>query len=113
MGFLRSGVCFPELSTVKAEHCAAIFTSWGNGPNVYSLECSATDFSLSTFNACKRVDGGACSVFIQPYPDFPACSYDGTVNLSLEYFGVLLAFLTVVYVATKIKRYFWNDKEGL
>ena len=113
MGYLRSGVCFPDLSTVKAEHCADTLIGWGYQSYAMSAQCVSTDFSSSSYSVVTKLNGADYQSYTTAYPAFPACSYDGTVNVALEYFGVLLAFLTVVYVATKLKRYFWNDKEGL
>lgn len=113
MGYLRQGVCFPDLPIVKAEHCAGVASAWGSGASAYSLECTSSDFSLSTFDVCKRLDGGACVSYAQPYPPFPVCVYDGGIALSMELFTAVLGFLVVVYVGARLKRFVWDQKEGI
>ncbi|MFZ3082417.1 MAG: hypothetical protein WA157_06965 [Rhodoferax ferrireducens] len=51
--------------------------------------------------------------YAQPYPPFPVCVYDGGIALSMELFTAVLGFLVVVYVGARLKRFVWDQKEGI
>ena len=71
MTALYRGICYPEADAAKQAACSAASTIWGDKDAVYSVECASQIFGGSDMTLCKRVNGGACQMFTQPYPTFP------------------------------------------
>jgi len=111
MGFLYKGACYPDLSSAAAAQCSAAGQSWGSTTSAYTVECTANTTTALTM--CRRLNGSTCTNYSQPVNVFPSCSYDGTSGLALDYFGAVLGFLVIVYVASKLKRIFWNSHESI
>lgn len=112
MGVLYKGVCFPSADFAQAEFCSGYWASYSSSTGVTELRCAApgaTKFDIST------AVNGVLQPGVTPgdYPVFPACGYDSGVNLSSEYFSAVLAFLVIVWLATRIKRMFWGNHEGI
>ena len=113
MGFLFKGVCYPDLPTAKAEQCSQAAQSWGATTSQYTVECTSTSFTSASMSMCRRLNGGTCTNYTIPYHSYPSCSYDGAVGTSLDFFGALLAFLVVIFVASRIYKMFWRSHEAL
>jgi hypothetical protein len=113
MGSLYKGVCFPDLPTAKAEQCAQSNAVWGATTSMYTVECNSTVFTGTTFNSCRRLNGGTCTNITVPFNTYPSCTYDGDVTKSLDFFGALLGFLVVVFVASRIYKMFWGSHESM
>lgn len=111
MGVQYKGVCYPTAELAKANACASSYQSTIATTNVYTSECTTTNFGTSGPAAmviCKRTNGGACTNINQPYPVFNPCTYDAPSSMSSEYFAAVLAFLVVVYVGKHIYKLFWR-----
>lgn len=111
MGYSFNGVCYPTVEQAKVEQCSQFGQIWGSTTTYYTAECSAV---LPTgLNICHRTNGGACKNSTLPFQTYQSCDHDGGVNMSLEYFGLILGFVVIVYVAARLKDYFWGKHEGL
>jgi len=113
MGSLYKGVCFPDLPTAKAEQCSQAGATWGSTTSQYTVECTSTAFTGTTMNICRRLNGGTCSNYTVPFHTYPSCAYDGSVGTSLDYFGVVLGFLVITFVAARIYKFFWRSHEAM
>jgi hypothetical protein len=76
------------------------------GSDLYTADCSSTDFSGPTMDLCKRMNGGICTTVSQPWPVTPDCSHDGGVSLSYDYFLVGLTFICIVWGGKKLIQLF-------
>jgi hypothetical protein len=111
VGAQYKGVCFPTVEMARADACASVSQFQLTGANLYSAECTTSNFSLTgPMAVCKRTNGGACVNVNQPYPPFQPCSFDSPVRQSSEYFALALGFLAVVFVGRWIYDFF-NPKD--
>jgi hypothetical protein len=113
MGFLFKGTCYPDLPTVKAEQCSQAGQAWGAGTSQYTVECTSTSFTSTSMAMCRRLNGGNCTNYSIPYHAYPSCRHDGSVGTSLDFFGALLSFLVIIFVAARIYKIFWRSHESL
>lgn len=110
---LFNGTCYPDALLAHAERCGSFGQVWGNTTTVYTAECTAVNATTGALTICKRTNGGACTNITQPVAVYPTCIYTGQTSMSLDYFGALLGFLVIVFVASRIKRMFWGQHEGV
>lgn len=117
MGFLFSGVCYPDLPTAKQAECTAQSFAWGNNGSttVYTADCTSTAFDAAQVNMtiCRRSNGGACTNSTKPYLSYSSCAWDGGTGMTVDYFGALLAFLAIVLVAKRLTSIFWRNHESI
>lgn len=117
MGALHQGVCFSDTATAKADHCSKVDNvlqvASGGTTNVYTVECTNPALTATTWQGCKRLNGGACTNYSAISPTFLSCTYDGSTSLQLDYFKAIFAFLVIVWVGKQLYRKFWGDHQGI
>lgn len=106
MGALFQNVCYPSPVEARTQACALFDVKNSVGATLYSNECTSSVFTGPTMSICKRTNGGACTTIAQPWPLTPACSHEGGVTLSYDYFLVVLAFLIIVWGGKKLIQLF-------
>lgn len=111
MGALHKGACYPSEAEAQAQACSSVFSFAAGGGAVYSAECQGV--TAGAMDICKRTDGGTCVMVSQPLPPFPACSFDAPASIASEYFGVVLSFVVVVWLGSRIFRIFWKNHEAV
>lgn len=99
MGVLFQGVCHPSTASAKREACSSVSKVWGDGASLMTANCTTTDFTLPDMSVCVRIDGGACSTQVLPYPNFPACDHDAVVSDMSDLFGLALVAIVAVVCA--------------
>lgn len=106
MGALFQGTCYPSASDARRDHAAKSSQVVLSGTTVYSTE--VTFIGSDTFTLCARVDGGTCTSRVVQAADsiYPSCSYDGGVELALDWGYVALALFVVIYGGKQIIRLF-------
>ena len=113
MGFLYKGACFPTVEQARAEQCAQSGSVWGSTTSAYTIECTNTAFNTATMNMCRRLNGAACTSYTQPFQTYPSCTHDGSVTTAIDYFGAFLGVMTILYVGSRLKNYFWGKHESV
>ncbi|MFM2276398.1 MAG: hypothetical protein RL211_2270 [Pseudomonadota bacterium] len=113
MGYQVKNVCYPTLELAKLNHCAQASYSYGSGTANYSYYCRSTAFAAAntTYAMCRSLNGGACVNTNIAYPTFQPCSYDGSNNNPLEYFGLFLAVFVIVIAAKTVLNIFRGRHE--
>jgi hypothetical protein len=106
MGALFSNVCYPTQAIARAQVCSKFDAKIMASTNLYTSECTSTDFTTATMAICKRTNGGACTTVAQPWPVMAVCDHDGGVSLSYDYFLVALTFLCIVWGGKKLIQLF-------
>lgn len=104
MGYLYKGVCYPDLPTAKAQQCANAGGLWGNTTSAYTAEC--TSVGTSSLNMCRRLNGGACTVYTQPFEAYQSCTFDGGATLATDWSAAALIILSVVWGIKKLNSLF-------
>lgn len=109
MGYLVKGVCVPDLPSAKTLMCQGIDMYWGATTSMYTTTCTSTSFTATdvSMTLCRRLNGAACTNVTHPYPTFQPCNYDGSTSLQVEYFGLMLGFLAIVWIGSRMYRFFW------
>lgn len=96
MGYLFKGVCYAEISQAKQVVCSQAATDWQSGSTFYTSSCVSTDYTLDSFDLCRRADGGTCTTLSIPYPAFSDCAHVYTADAILDWSGAaLLLFATL------------------
>lgn len=106
MGALFKNVCYPSQEAARAQSCSEFDSKVMATTNLYTSECTSTVFTGTTFNICKRTNGGACTTVAQPWPVTPACDYDGGVSLAFDWFLASIAFLAICYGGKRLIQLF-------
>lgn len=94
---LFRGVCYSDEFNAKQAACSSASLTWGAGHSVISLECPAQSFTGPEMQLCKRVDGGACEMILQPYPAFPDCEHSDGHAFALEWVYLVLPFIVALF----------------
>ena len=104
MSSLFNGVCYPSVEAAKQASCSAAAHVWGSGASTWSIECASIAFSSNSMSMqlCKRVDGGECSMILQPYPTFSDCNYAGGADMAMDWMYAVLPVLAVLWGLKKL-----------
>lgn len=105
MGALFKGVCYPDAVAARQEACSASAATWGSGTSAITTECATSNFTLPTFEVCKRIDGGLCSILTYE-PFFPDCEYAGGTDMALEWLYLVLPILATLWGVKKLAEMF-------
>lgn len=106
MGALFQNVCYPTQAMARAQACSGFDVKVMATTNLYTSECTSTDFTVANMSICKRTNGGTCVTTSQPWPVTPTCDHDGGVTLSYDYFLASLTFLCIVWGGKKLVQLF-------
>jgi hypothetical protein len=106
MGALFQNVCYPTQEMARVSACSGSHSQSLIGTDVFTSECTSSDFTGATMELCKRTNGGACVTVTSPWPSTPLCDHAGGVTLSYDYFLVALAFLCVVWGGKQLIKLF-------
>jgi hypothetical protein len=116
MGSLLSGVCFPTVDLARSVFCSGTHISVATSSTV-TTEFFCTNpvgpYGVTSFERSAYQNGQYTGVSYGNYPPFPSCTFDGGTGMMSEYFAALLAFVTIVFVASRLKRIFWADHESV
>lgn len=108
MGAKFKDVCYPTQDDARQAACGSFTASVMATTNLYTSECTSTVYNTATMAICKRTDGGACTTVSQPWPVTPACTHDGGVSLSYDYFLAGVTLLAIVWGGKKLIQLFDN-----
>lgn len=111
MGALFKGVCYPTLAEAQTQACSSAFFSFGSGTDVYTSQC--VGLSSGAMQMQRLTNGALTTSYTQALPTLPDCSYDGGIDMALEFFGVALTLLIVVWCARKLASMFWKNYDPL
>ena len=113
MGYQVKQVCYPTLQLAKQNFCANAGYGYGSTTSNYVYNCTSTAFEAAntTYTMCRTLNAGACTNVNIAYPTFTPCTYDGTNNNPLEYFGLYLAVFVIVIAAKFVMNLFRGRQE--
>lgn len=106
MGALFQNVCYADQVEARKQACSTFDTKVMATTNLYTSECTSTVYTGATMAICKRTNGGNCTTVNQPWPVTPACDYDGSINLAVDWFYASIAFVCIVWGGKKLVQLF-------
>ena len=106
MGALFQNVCYPTQAIARAQACSNVDVKVMATTNLYTTECTSTDFTTANMTLCKRTNGGTCTTVAQPWPVTSVCTHDGGVTLAYDWFLASIAFLCIVWGGKKLIQLF-------
>ncbi|MDO8447544.1 MAG: hypothetical protein Q7T10_01905 [Rhodoferax sp.] len=116
MGSLLAGVCYPSLDLAKSVFCSNLHISVATSSSVtteYYCWGVVGPYGPEGYSMSAYQNGVWSGDSVGDYPGFVDCNFDAGTSLSMEYFALFLGFLVVVAVASRLKRIFWGNHEGL
>lgn len=114
MGYLFKGVCYPAQTQVRQEVCSSAVEGVTSGGALVSHSCApGIDYTATSASMQVTTNGAVSSTYAAPWPPDIACEHDGSIAIQSEMFALILGFLVVVWVAGRIKQFFWRDHEAI
>lgn len=101
MGVSYRNICYDTAAQAQAAVCGnySFISSDSTGKPVVS---TCTSYTSSTITETVKIGTGTPVIYSQVMPSFPACSHSGGPIMALEYFGVGLGFLAVIWAAKSL-----------
>lgn len=113
MGYLYKGVCFPDLTTAQQHFVADQPTQWGSGSSLHAAAPSAVDHLVGTYTMARTVDGAPVASTTHPFPTFYECDHDGSMNIVMEFFPAILAFVVLAWAGSRMYKLFWGSHDPI
>jgi hypothetical protein len=114
MGTLYKGTCYPSLAVARREFCGESREAVTSGGSLVSHVCAQpVDYAASTVSMASFANGVASGTYSASWPPDLPCDHDGMASANVEWFGIVVSFLVVVWAGSRLHRFFWPKNHDL